>query len=341
MRKLEIKDEIYIPDYFKTIPLSENDYLLKSPNNSFKISIKEEKIDLIFDKLKEKIKIQDLLEEVDLPNNKILTILDYFNEKGILKKYKNNIEKTPFNYFDRYATKNFKNFNFLKNKKVLFAGSVFINTRLIDPLFDLGLVSFSIWNWSDKKDIPKQLSKVSKKNSKGFYEDHLVNAYSYSMENIDKLKEEISNVDLIVLSTNSFSPQIHQTVNKFCMEEDIPLFGIRKKEDEIEFGPCVIPGKSPCFNCYIKRIKSNIADRNIYNKYLEYMRDKNDSFNLPPYLFGVVESYGVDEIIRCLTGYKRPITLGNVLRIQFQNPQITKNRVLRLPNCNICNYIGE
>jgi len=103
-------------------------------------------------------------------------------------------------------------------------------------------------------------------------------------------------------------------------------------------GELIIPGKTPCVNCYTRYFKKKLADWQPENKKVV---DKHNEYGglSPESLFSA--SYGVIQIIKYICGFdfaSEKLTRGEV---DFENYKFQYLDVKKDPNCPVCGGISD
>jgi len=136
-------------------------------------------------------------------------------------------------------------------------------------------------------------------------------------------------IDVLILSSIGNENRVHEEINKICIKNDIPFLTSRLFTDRAEIGPFVIPHKTACYICYKKRTESNLLDSK---------RLKNKVKKIPV-LYPIIEifsGYVSLEILGFLTSYGIPVTIGNVIFVNFKTLKTEIHPLLKIPYCPVC-----
>lgn len=236
----------------------------------------------------------------------------------------------------------------LRSSKVTVLGIGQTGSMLIRALtlFGVGLLKVAdcenvtpedVWYgaWYDSEEIGTKRTDVIIGKVKKLNADINVTKISWPENSLSALSDRVfADTDLIVVCLDNFVPNIYESVNKLCIEKNIPWISYQQMGFEVTIGPFVIPGQSPCYKCADLRLLSNLSDpleRIHLNNFLNYDTLKSGKICL---------TFGIDflamEIIKFLTGISSPSTLGNILIIGTMNGQTRLRPLLKVPRCPHC-----
>jgi bacteriocin biosynthesis cyclodehydratase domain-containing protein len=126
-------------------------------------------------------------------------------------------------------------------------------------------------------------------------------------------------------------------VNKLCARRTIEWISCRYDGPCMLVGPMVIPGQTPCFECYQRWELANMPS---YSSYLDYAGMKairrNPAYSCMVPSVYLTASIATTEVILRLTNLVQPNTLGRMLSIDPISASIESHRVLSLPDCKAC-----
>jgi hypothetical protein len=74
-----------------------------------------------------------------------------------------------------------------------------------------------------------------------------------------ELEKLIQNADIVIMSRDIMLRSEYGNINDLCIQYKKPWISARIGETEMEVGPLVIPGQTPCFECYTARINGNMS----------------------------------------------------------------------------------
>ena len=88
------------------------------------------------------------------------------------------------------------------------------------------------------------------------------------------------------------------------------------------------------YKLYIEDITESIKNIEDYIHYENQIHLK--TWNEPPSFYKIIANYLVIEIIRILSEYEKPITLGKTVTIDFDKFRTDTAYILKIPNCPSC-----
>lgn len=139
--------------------------------------------------------------------------------------------------------------------------------------------------------------------------------------------------DLIIVSGDS--PNICNYVNRFCHRKTIPFINVGYIQDIAAWGPLVIPGETPCYECFSKY---NITNENTESIFDEKIKRINEGYQAPS--FGPINmisaAFSVIDMIKYLGGMSGIHALGKRVGIWTNNLTFEYQTYKRLSSCTIC-----
>lgn len=161
-----------------------------------------------------------------------------------------------------------------------------------------------------------------------------VNIYKENIEVNRNLYNLISDSTFVLVCLEELNEPLIDEINRFTLELNKPWLKAVSNGIKGEIGPLVIPGKTPCYECYKTRHKSNLSEDNL----ILFNELHN---NETPYNLGLLPSFikinvGIlmTEAIRYITGMECELK-SNILEINYINYDINLHRLLKVHNC-IC-----
>ena len=135
-------------------------------------------------------------------------------------------------------------------------------------------------------------------------------------ENADKLVE---GMDMVVDALDAMAPRY--SINRACVKRGIPFIhgGVIS---EIGTATTIIPGKTPCLECF----KGNIDDSKL---------PSNASQGVHPSIINIIASIQTSEAIKVLTG-KDPSLAGKLLFFELADLSMEFIKISRLDTCPVC-----
>ena len=170
-------------------------------------------------------------------------------------------------------------------------------------------------------------------------------------EGVQKAIEEPSDIeslvqgaDLVIFCGNRLTFPLLEWTNSVCLSTS------RKWTSGIldlgggTVGPSVIPFQTPCYECYRLRSDSNDNEFVHTEAFRDFLRTSPDIQVESPFFYpqgAMVGNLLAAEAVRMLTGYTFPNTLGSILRISFQDWEIRKHEILKIPWCPSCGSLSK
>lgn len=268
----------------------------------------------------------------------------------------------------------------LKRLNIFIYGGEMLGARLIQALTLLGVGSVNVltnlneivpdevYNTSfyRQEDIGRNKQEVIVSRCKEL-NPHVKCRVYYEKEDFDVLKDS----DLVILAFDVPNYAAYEEINRFLIKHKKACLLCGFMQDELFFGPTMVPGETACFACFDKRCRGNKSFYHEYSALLEFMKQKtrpgnalgarldmisalvvNEVTLLLPYLqkninqllerrlqvMTMEEAVQLNNIFR----YGRPATWNNQITIEFY-PQfrLVNNPVLRLPRCEVCGSTAD
>jgi adenylyltransferase/sulfurtransferase len=135
-------------------------------------------------------------------------------------------------------------------------------------------------------------------------------------ENASKLVE---GMDLVMDALDAMAPRY--AINRACVDQKIPFIhgGVIT---EIGTTTTIIPGKTPCLECF----KGGIDDAKL---------PSNASLGVHPSIINIIASIQTSEAVKLLTG-KKPTLVNKLLFFELENLTLEFIEIYKFDNCDIC-----
>lgn len=219
-------------------------------------------------------------------------------------------------------------------------------TAKANPYYDEADISeqkntsdLSVWLLGDSL-----FSKVfSKKYSKGTFKkfDH------FTFSEFENTKEDLIDDyfkvhDLLVFDAAEWNPHIAELINKKALEHNKPwLFVGGFEEYALKVGPIFYGKETGCYNCLVKRMKSNHDHVNYFNSYENYLRknklsSKPDQFIYLDAFYEMASTIVFLEITKLFELWSVPTTWKHFISINALNYEVVRHALLKVPFCNVC-----
>ncbi len=316
-----------IPEYFDIMEVSKDKLLFKSPERS--ISLRGKSLSLVktlLPYLKGELELKEISNNSEISGKEVKEILKLLSEKGLISDNVNSehskLSKEKINFFARkMGNEKLSQLKItLKKAKITIIGAGEIGLNTLRSLINYNIGEITI--------IDKNLDKQDKE-----FKD-FKNIKWYKKE-IDE--NAIKDSDIVLFCSDKPDFKTHHSINELCVKNNKVWISARFDGLTGEVGPLVVPKKTACYNCYDKRIKSNlenIDERLVFEKHLE----KNEAANYGGLnqFYTVIAEYLSLEVIKYLTKYETPATLGAVFFLDFDKYENELCKVLKIPRCPIC-----
>lgn len=224
-----------------------------------------------------------------------------------LKKHDNLIQ-----FLSHYVSNPIGALALLKGAKVAVLGSPSLRISIENSLYDNGI--------DLSPDIQTALDKTSNKNG-------------------SSLAGLINNLDFLIVCQETADPRYFETINSICLENGVRWIRASVEGTKAYLGPTVIPHQSACYVCYQRRIDSNMPDLETHLAYRKQLASSDtitSSEGLFPALTSIIAGQVVLEVVRSITGFAPPKTIGRFYEFDATSPTIIGHEVLRLPRCPVC-----
>ena len=145
-------------------------------------------------------------------------------------------------------------------------------------------------------------------------------------------------VRLVLLADDTYDVRLHRRVNTLAVSHGVPALYLRIMPALVELGPFVLPGESPCFECYWQRLQAPLLAEGPAGWVAE------SPFTVFPEVGPMTEAVrrlGIQllatEVTRItVPGAGTPNTIGTVVRFDPDALTLRHHRVLEVPGCASC-----
>jgi bacteriocin biosynthesis cyclodehydratase domain-containing protein len=162
-------------------------------------------------------------------------------------------------------------------------------------------------------------------------------AYSASCETpetVPQYADLLRSCTFAILCRDYQQPGEYELFNLAALETDTPWISCRAIGFEFDYGPCVLPRKTPCYKCFDLRQKSNLPD------YEAYVLEEN---LLNTHQIGLVSlaitpglSLVALEVVKAITNFMQPATLAHVCSYNILTGELARHPILKIPRCPHC-----
>ncbi len=148
--------------------------------------------------------------------------------------------------------------------------------------------------------------------------------------------------DFLIMDGVEWNPFVIEKINKKALEFKKPwLFVGGLEEYFFKIGPIFYGKETGCYDCLIKRVKSNHDYINYFNSYESYLKEaklssKPDTFPRIELYYDIVASISVLEIVKFYELWAVPVVWKHYISINALNFEVTKHGLLKVPFCETC-----
>ena len=312
-----------LKDYDVFFDETNNCYQVRSKTNSFSLEFDEDEKIEVFKELVNINKENDStllntynqLIKKGYQKEDILEVLNGLNEYGIIPQYEvigSGLEFSSNNLSASYT----ENYQKAETSSILIIGESELSKAL--------LKQFEVYNF-------KELEHKT-------YESFL----GIIKKDKNKFIEEINKYDFIIVDSNKWNPYFIDIFNEEMVKLNKPWLYIGGIEEaSIKIGPIFFGKETGCYNCMLKRLKSNNEFATYLETYESYLKSKqmsSQSDKLPhlPVLYNLISNYALLETLKFLEGWAVPILWKGLLTVNIFNYETEKHTLLKVPYCEIC-----
>ncbi|GEM_PF-3930760 len=159
-------------------------------------------------------------------------------------------------------------------------------------------------------------------------------------DGVEEILKDIyqNKINLLVYFSDTYSLNLVRTINKKCIEHNIPFVLGYFKNLYAVIGPIIIPNETPCINCLELRKINNYDFTDLERYYIrEYYNLENQSELYPEYFFKGVSKLTALEIYKFYLNKRSCNIIGKELEINLKDYTTRYNKILYNPQCQICN----
>jgi bacteriocin biosynthesis cyclodehydratase domain-containing protein len=147
-------------------------------------------------------------------------------------------------------------------------------------------------------------------------------------------------VDLLVASFAAADVAAFSAVNAACLEAGTRWLHVAARGSAFVFGPTVVPRQTACYACYDARLGAHLADPDAEAAYRRQTGGRGVEEGSFPALCALVAGHVAAEVVRILTAFAPPATIGRCYEIGAARLTCTGHDVLRVPRCPSCGATG-
>lgn len=147
----------------------------------------------------------------------------------------------------------------------------------------------------------------------------------------------------VLLASSVINPLHHKVLNRASLEYGFPWIHAAIDGPFLLIGPCFVPRRSSCYECFERRVTMNLRDGASYVAYKEALATrqiKHGQMPIDPMLRAMLVSHTAMEVVNFVaTGAS--FVLGKCLSIFLPTMEFAYNEVLRVPGCPACSPLAE
>jgi bacteriocin biosynthesis cyclodehydratase domain-containing protein len=149
-----------------------------------------------------------------------------------------------------------------------------------------------------------------------------------------ELSSLLSDCAVAVLCPDHVNPAEYETFNRAALRTRTLWTSARFAGFEFHIGPTVIPGETPCYECFRQRINSNVADfaeHTLVEEHMKHHRRREASLVITP-AAGLLAL----EVVKAVTWFAPPASYGHLFSLNLLTMQSGLHPVLKIPRCTAC-----
>ena len=193
---------------------------------------------------------------------------------------------------------------------------------------------------SDGK-VGKKLHEVLE--SKGLKGVKTISADLFASLSQNQVDETISGADFCFMDASAWNPMAIELLNKSALKHSKPWLHIGGLEEYLlKIGPLFLGNETGCYDCFIKRVKSNHSYIQHFNSYEYHLKQTGKSSK--PDQFIHLDSYNEIlanvaylELTKFFQLWSVPTTWKKLLTINALDFDIQSHDLLKVPFCETCN----
>jgi bacteriocin biosynthesis cyclodehydratase domain-containing protein len=127
-----------------------------------------------------------------------------------------------------------------------------------------------------------------------------------------------------------------ERINRLAIAERRCLTFVRRTRSAVAIGPCVVPGETCCFSCYVSRQRGSSMFTAEFDAFIGGQAQRFKSYNTSPAVEGLVD-FALVQHVSCLSsGLQQFAEPGRLYNWDLLSGQLQERAVLKLPRCEVC-----
>lgn len=148
----------------------------------------------------------------------------------------------------------------------------------------------------------------------------------------------LHDLDLVVACESSSSFGLFEAVNRACLASRTRWLCVSVSGKTAQLGPTIVPHQTACHTCLDIRLRTHQPDAEGYAAFRRQVDAPDgavDEGSVAPFR-SMVAVQAALEVMRLLTGFSAPVTVGRFYEFTALSPATTAHDVLRVPRCPSC-----
>jgi bacteriocin biosynthesis cyclodehydratase domain-containing protein len=147
--------------------------------------------------------------------------------------------------------------------------------------------------------------------------------------------------DLRIVCEESAAYGCFDAVNHRCLQTGQRWMHVALTGTVAEIGPTIVPHQTACYACFCRRTEANLRTLEGHTEYRALVAAEGATHEgaIDP-LIRVAAGQVALEVVRLLTGFAPPATVGRVVVLSAVTPETEGHSVLRVPRCPACGAVS-
>ncbi|MEV6978344.1 TOMM precursor leader peptide-binding protein [Kitasatospora sp. NPDC093806] len=137
--------------------------------------------------------------------------------------------------------------------------------------------------------------------------------------------------DLIVLATSQERPRIAEALDHAAFDWRVPWFGIHTTATDVLCGPVVVPGRTACHRCYVRR-----RDQHQRPGHTAAPGDDRYPTGYPRHHVGIAAAFALHAVDEALRGPEENAPYATVRRFDQIAGTTSRSSVVAVDRCTRC-----
>lgn len=174
-----------------------------------------------------------------------------------------------------------------------------------------------------------------------FYEYKSCNYLDITNINENKIEKFILSNDFLIVDTSRWNPYYTDLINEIALINNKPWLLVEGPIDPINFsiGPIFHGKETGCYECYMKRLRSNdefLTYSMAYERFLRTNKKTSKPDKIKTIVKDLVATIIIIDISKYIGGWYIPELWRNSIVINTGNFEISKHFFLKAPICHKC-----